>query len=181
MEFETLVQGDMSMSQYEARFLALSRFAPFLTDDEKRRACRFYNGLRSTLRSQVVGHCLETFDQVIHRALVYEDWTMTQRTRDQSFGRQWKRRAPADSSRQHRQQRQGIGGMIGLFPYSSRGHRNYLLPILLSSSIISSERSIRLPLLGLLLSNRGSQAGLHSSNSNSKDSSSRGDMHLPSL
>ncbi|MGV7959483.1 hypothetical protein PJP14_29725, partial [Mycobacterium kansasii] len=36
LEFETLVQGDMTVSQYEARFVALSRFATYLVDDEGR-------------------------------------------------------------------------------------------------------------------------------------------------
>ncbi|XP_058075810.1 uncharacterized protein LOC131224305 [Magnolia sinica] len=159
-----------------------------------------------------------TFDQVVHRALVYEeDWALSQRTGDQSSSGDQKRRAPSGSSRQHRHQRreadlslgspqfsqqlhhqcgqpllsldlfpvfamdmgrQGIRGVIALSPCSSRGHRNYLLPILLSSSSISSEHNIRLPSLGLLLSSRGSQVGLHSSN-NSSRGSNRGDRYLP--
>ncbi|XP_058111577.1 pollen-specific leucine-rich repeat extensin-like protein 2 [Magnolia sinica] len=75
MEFETLVQGDMTVLQYEARFLALSRFAPILISDEMMRARRFQNGLRPALCSRV------------------------------SSGGDQKRRAPTNSSRQHRQQR----------------------------------------------------------------------------
>ncbi|XP_058103464.1 uncharacterized protein LOC131247037 [Magnolia sinica] len=78
MKFETLVQGDMTVSQYEARFVTLSKFAPYLADNERRRARCFQNGLHPALRSRVVGHYLMTFDQVIHRALVYEeDWAMS--------------------------------------------------------------------------------------------------------
>ncbi|XP_058111234.1 uncharacterized protein LOC131254261 [Magnolia sinica] len=50
MEFETLVQGDMTVSQYEARFLELSRFVPHLTGDEKMRARYFQNDWASEAR-----------------------------------------------------------------------------------------------------------------------------------
>ncbi|XP_058080668.1 uncharacterized protein LOC131228830 [Magnolia sinica] len=178
IEFKTLVQGDMTVSQYEARFVTLSRFTSYLVNDKKWKARRFVRGLRPALRSCMVGHCLTTFDQVVHRALVYEeDWAISQRTRDQSFGGDWKRRAPSSSSIQHHQH--DIRGVIALSPYSSRGHHSCLLPILLSSNNISSEHNIRLPLLGLLLSTRGSQAGLHSGHSSNRDNSSRGDIGEP--
>ncbi|XP_058076569.1 uncharacterized protein LOC131225138 [Magnolia sinica] len=103
IEFETLVQGNLSVLQYEAHFLALSRFTPHLTSDKKMRVRRFMTGLRPALRSRVVGHCLEMFNQVVHRALVYkEDWAITQRSREQIFGGDRKRRAPASSFKQHR-------------------------------------------------------------------------------
>ncbi|XP_058111232.1 uncharacterized protein LOC131254259 [Magnolia sinica] len=110
LEFETLVQGDMTVSQYEARFVTLSRFATYLVDDERRKARRFVNGLYPALRSRVVRHLLMTFDQVVQRALVYEDdWATLQRTRDQGGDR--KRKAPSGSSRQqqHRQHMACLG------------------------------------------------------------------------
>ncbi|XP_058075809.1 uncharacterized protein LOC131224304 [Magnolia sinica] len=78
IEFEALVQGDMMVSHYKARFVALSRFTPYLVDDEKKRAHRFVSDLHPALRSRVVRHYLMTFNQVIHRALVYEeDWALS--------------------------------------------------------------------------------------------------------
>ncbi|XP_058076354.1 uncharacterized protein LOC131224933 [Magnolia sinica] len=73
LEFETLVQGDMSMSHYEARFVALSHFSSYLVDDERRKARRFVSSLCPALRSRMVRRLLMTFDEVVHRALVYEE------------------------------------------------------------------------------------------------------------
>ncbi|XP_058080656.1 uncharacterized protein LOC131228815 [Magnolia sinica] len=98
LEFKTLVQGDITMSQYEARFVALSRFATYLVDDERGKACRFVNSLHPALRSRVVGHLLTTFAEVVHRALVYEeDWATYQRSRDQGGDR--KRKTHSGDSR----------------------------------------------------------------------------------
>ncbi|MGV7343218.1 hypothetical protein PJI17_31460, partial [Mycobacterium kansasii] len=52
LEFEALLQGDMIVAQYAARFVALSRFAPYLVDDEGRKARRFEDGLRYGLRGR---------------------------------------------------------------------------------------------------------------------------------
>ncbi|XP_058070924.1 uncharacterized protein LOC131219959 [Magnolia sinica] len=101
LEFEILVQGDMTVSQYEARFVALSRFATYLVDDEGRKARRFENGLRPALRSRVIGHMLPTFEQIVERAQIYEsDWASLQRARDQRGDQ--KRKVPSGSShKQH--------------------------------------------------------------------------------
>ncbi|XP_058099766.1 uncharacterized protein LOC131244130 [Magnolia sinica] len=100
LEFETLVQSDMTMVQYEARFVALSSFATYLVDDERRKGRRFVSGLRPALGSRVVGHLLTTFTEVVHRALVYkEDWATSRRSREQSGDRKMK--APSGSSHQH--------------------------------------------------------------------------------
>ncbi|MGV7989077.1 hypothetical protein PJP10_32415, partial [Mycobacterium kansasii] len=72
------------MSQYEARFVALSRFATYLVDDEGRKARRFENVLRPALRSRVIRHILLMFEQIVERALIYETyWAGVQRARDQ--------------------------------------------------------------------------------------------------
>ncbi|XP_058103504.1 uncharacterized protein LOC131247079 [Magnolia sinica] len=106
LEFETLVQGEMTVSQYEAQFVTLYHFASYLDDDEKRKAKCFVSGLPPALYSRVVGHLLTTFDEVVHRALVYEeDWALSERTREQSSSGDRKRKAPSGSSRQHRHQR----------------------------------------------------------------------------
>ncbi|XP_058103461.1 uncharacterized protein LOC131247034 [Magnolia sinica] len=99
LEFETLVQGDMLVSQYDARFIALSRFVTYLVDDEGQKASHFENGLRLVLRSCVVGHMLPMFEEVVQRAQIYEvDWADAQWIHDQRGDR--KRKAPYDSSQQ---------------------------------------------------------------------------------
>ncbi|XP_058076615.1 uncharacterized protein LOC131225165 [Magnolia sinica] len=60
LEFETLVQGDMSVSQYEVRFFELSTFTTYVIVYEGLKARSFKNSL------------LPTFEQIVQRAQVYE-------------------------------------------------------------------------------------------------------------
>ncbi|XP_058078649.1 uncharacterized protein LOC131226975 [Magnolia sinica] len=170
MEFETLVQGDMTVSQYEACCLVLSRFTPYFTDDEKRKAHHFQKDLHPDLRSRVVGPEIRVpaeIEREGHHPAAPDNTISRGREANLSSG------SLQHSSQLHHQRsqpllppgsfpvfamdvdRQGIGGVIALSPCSSKGHRSCLLPILLSSSNISSEHSIGLPLLGLLLSSKG--------------------------
>ncbi|XP_058076352.1 uncharacterized protein LOC131224931 [Magnolia sinica] len=165
LEFETLVQGEMMVSQYEARFIVLSRFASYIIDDEKRKARRFVSGLLPVLRSRGVGHLLTTFDEVVHRALVYEeDWAMSYRSGEQSSSGDRKRKAPSGSSHNL-----GIVGASVLISKSSREHRSCPCPILHSSSSSSSDPSIKLLFIGLLPSSKGSSVGHHNGRSSSRD------------
>ncbi|XP_058104140.1 uncharacterized protein LOC131248101 [Magnolia sinica] len=67
-EFDSLVQGEMSVADYKAHFIELSHFAPHLvaTDDLKVR--KFEDGLRPSLRSRVRGFELSTLEGVIAKA-----------------------------------------------------------------------------------------------------------------
>ena len=53
MRFESLVQGSMSVADYEARFCQLSRHASSLITGEPERIHRFVRGLTPTIRSYV--------------------------------------------------------------------------------------------------------------------------------
>ncbi|WMV56478.1 hypothetical protein MTR67_049863, partial [Solanum verrucosum] len=53
MRFESLVQGSMSVADYEARFCQLSRHASALISGEPERIHRFVRGLTPTIRSYV--------------------------------------------------------------------------------------------------------------------------------
>ncbi|XP_057954209.1 uncharacterized protein LOC131148506 [Malania oleifera] len=55
VEFLHLTQGSITVSQYAARFIKLSRFAPYLVPDEERKVRKFEEGLRQSLFEQVVG------------------------------------------------------------------------------------------------------------------------------
>jgi hypothetical protein len=57
IEFQNLVQGDMTVEQYSARFMELARFAANLIPDEETKAERFENGLNPRIRERVI--CLE--------------------------------------------------------------------------------------------------------------------------
>jgi len=60
IEFQNLVQGDMTVEQYSARFIELARFAANLIPDEESKAERFENGLNPRIRERVI--CLEIKD-----------------------------------------------------------------------------------------------------------------------
>jgi hypothetical protein len=57
IEFQNLVQGDMTVEQYSARFMELARFAANLIPEEETKAERFENGLNPRIRERVI--CLE--------------------------------------------------------------------------------------------------------------------------
>ncbi|MQM23174.1 hypothetical protein Taro_056237, partial [Colocasia esculenta] len=58
-EFLTLTQGSMSVLEYEARFGELSKYAPHIVVDERRKVKKFIMGLKPSLRTRLValGHC----------------------------------------------------------------------------------------------------------------------------
>jgi hypothetical protein len=60
--FQNLVQGDMTVEQYSARFMELARFVANLISDEETKAERFENGLNPRIRERVI--CLEIKDYV---------------------------------------------------------------------------------------------------------------------
>lgn len=51
-EFASLVQGNLSVEQYAARFMKLGRFTPRLISTEKIKAQKFQGGLQSRIRRQ---------------------------------------------------------------------------------------------------------------------------------
>ena len=66
-EFQTLVQGSMTVSQYEGRFTQLSRFAEVLLTSEAERVRRFVDGLSEEI--QIAMTCIElpTYEEVLRR------------------------------------------------------------------------------------------------------------------
>jgi hypothetical protein len=60
IEFQNLVQGNMTVEQYSARFMELARFAANLIPDEESKAERFKNDLNPQIKERVI--CLEIKD-----------------------------------------------------------------------------------------------------------------------
>ncbi|XP_058106545.1 uncharacterized protein LOC131249802 [Magnolia sinica] len=71
-EFMKLEQGDMTVRQYDAKFTELSRFATFLVSDETRKAQKFEEGLRASIRSRLAPFVQKTYAEVLERALAVE-------------------------------------------------------------------------------------------------------------
>ncbi|XP_057958786.1 uncharacterized protein LOC131151563, partial [Malania oleifera] len=71
-EFTNLTQGDMTVVEYEAKFVELSCFAPFLIPNEIRKARKFEKGLRRRIYKLVVGFQVQSFSKVVYKASVLE-------------------------------------------------------------------------------------------------------------
>jgi hypothetical protein len=71
-EFLALKQGPMSVSEYQDKFLQLSRYAPeYVNTDAKRQYC-FLRGLVDPLQYQPMNHTFPTFQHLIDRAIMTE-------------------------------------------------------------------------------------------------------------
>ena len=57
-EFAELVQGALSVTEYEARFFALGRYAPHIYDNPCRKLRKFIDGLRGNIRRYVATYDL---------------------------------------------------------------------------------------------------------------------------
>ncbi|XP_057975240.1 uncharacterized protein LOC131162649 [Malania oleifera] len=71
-DFTNLTQGDMTVVEYAAKFVELSRFAPFMISKEARKARKFEKGLRRRLYKLVVGFQVQTFSELVNKASVLE-------------------------------------------------------------------------------------------------------------
>ncbi|XP_058108827.1 uncharacterized protein LOC131251850 [Magnolia sinica] len=71
-EFISLEQGEMTVGQYESKFTELSRFAPFMIQDEARKAKKFERGLRGSIRNKLTPLKLRLYADVVERALMIE-------------------------------------------------------------------------------------------------------------
>ncbi|XP_059590466.1 uncharacterized protein LOC132253091 [Vitis vinifera] len=71
-KFIHLVQRNMTVTEYAAKFTQLSRYAPNVVADEQMRAEQFQEGLRLNIRAQVAPFMLRTYSEVVARALVIE-------------------------------------------------------------------------------------------------------------
>ncbi|XP_057969317.1 uncharacterized protein LOC131158465 [Malania oleifera] len=64
--------GDMTVVEYAAKFLELSRFAPFLIPNEIRKVRKFKKGIRRRIYEVVVGFQVQSFLELIDKASVLE-------------------------------------------------------------------------------------------------------------
>ena len=72
VEFIKLEQNNMTVSQYEAKFAELSRFAPHLVDNEARMTRMFLRGLRIEIRQHLISHKLCLYSDIVDRAQLVE-------------------------------------------------------------------------------------------------------------
>ncbi|MQL93176.1 hypothetical protein Taro_025814 [Colocasia esculenta] len=64
-KFVSLTQGSMTVLEYEARFSELSKYAPHIVVDERRKAKKFVMGLKPSLRMRLVAFDHRTLDEAL--------------------------------------------------------------------------------------------------------------------
>ncbi|MQM08175.1 hypothetical protein Taro_041028 [Colocasia esculenta] len=67
-EFLSLTQGSMTVLEYEARFVELSKYAPYIVTYERRKAKKFVMGLNPSLRTRLVAFDHRTLDEALSAA-----------------------------------------------------------------------------------------------------------------
>ncbi|MQL70506.1 hypothetical protein Taro_002810 [Colocasia esculenta] len=71
-EFLSLAQGSMTVLEYEARFSELSKYAPHIVADERRKTKKFVMGLKPSLRTRLVVFDHRTLDEALSAAFRQE-------------------------------------------------------------------------------------------------------------
>lgn len=107
-EFINLLQRDLTVAEYQAKFEELMRFAPNMIPNELSKARRFQDGLRPTIKERVSILKLERYADVVDRALIAEqninETKMIWETRQPGEGQRNNKR-PNFGFSQYRQQR----------------------------------------------------------------------------
>ncbi|MQL92624.1 hypothetical protein Taro_025251 [Colocasia esculenta] len=67
-EFLSLTQGSITVLEYEARFSELSKYAPHIVEDERRKTKKFVMGLKPSLRTRLVAFDHRTLDEALSAA-----------------------------------------------------------------------------------------------------------------
>ena len=71
--FDELVQGNMGVAQYEAKFTELSRFAPHLVSTEALRVKKFCKGLNFKIRQRLTTSRVEDYKTLVTLAEAVEE------------------------------------------------------------------------------------------------------------
>ena len=71
-EFADLVQGALTVVEYEAKFSTLGRYAPHIFDNPRRKLRKFVDGLRGSIRRYVATNDSETFTKALRVAHLAE-------------------------------------------------------------------------------------------------------------
>ena len=72
-EFFDLVQGAMIVDKYAAKFVELSRFAPYLCLDESKKVKNFWEGPNGRICPLIIAFGVDTFTEAVKRAMNLEE------------------------------------------------------------------------------------------------------------
>ncbi|GFS35027.1 hypothetical protein Acr_00g0037430 [Actinidia rufa] len=73
MEFINLVQGSMTVAQYEAKFTSMSRFTKAFVSTEEEKAKQFMRGLKPSVRNKIVGNLIKVYSTMVSSAAAIEE------------------------------------------------------------------------------------------------------------
>ena len=76
-----LIQGSLSVAQYESHFTDLSQHATYMVDTEEKKVRQFIRGLRPAFQSMLAVLKLEWYRDVVERALIMERGFLEQQQR----------------------------------------------------------------------------------------------------
>ncbi|XP_050282151.1 uncharacterized protein LOC126723015 [Quercus robur] len=72
-EFSDLVQGAMTVEEYVAKFVELSRFAPYMLPNESKKVKTFREGLNGRIRPLIIASRVDTFTEAVKWAMSLEE------------------------------------------------------------------------------------------------------------
>ncbi|GFS31997.1 hypothetical protein Acr_00g0020330 [Actinidia rufa] len=73
MEFINLVQGNMTVAQYEAKFTSLSRFVKAVVSTEEEKAKQFMWGFRPSIRNKIAENLIKVYSTMVSSAATIEE------------------------------------------------------------------------------------------------------------
>jgi hypothetical protein len=117
IEFTRLVQGGMTVADYETKFIELSRFAPSLVSTEWDKCRRFEQGLTRSIRTAVVAIMHANYGQLVQAALrveFSEAESRSERNKQDSARRD-------DQGEEHRQSKKMKSSIPLQLPYKVSG------------------------------------------------------------
>ncbi|MQL94713.1 hypothetical protein Taro_027376 [Colocasia esculenta] len=82
-QFRTLQQGETSVLEYQMRFMALSRYAPYVVTDNAMMIEYFIRGLRPELQTAVIPLMCRTIEEAAQRAATLERAVRTRQVKEE--------------------------------------------------------------------------------------------------
>ncbi|MQL78134.1 hypothetical protein Taro_010570 [Colocasia esculenta] len=92
-QFRTLQQGNLSVLEYQMRFMALSRYAPYVVTDNTMMVEYFIRGLRAELQDAVIPLMSRTVEEAAQRAAILERTIRVRQEQSQAGGSGWAQNA----------------------------------------------------------------------------------------
>ncbi|MQM02092.1 hypothetical protein Taro_034854 [Colocasia esculenta] len=85
-QFRTLQQGNLSVLEYQMRFMALSRYAPYVVTDNTMMVEYFIKGLRAELQDAVIPLMCRTVEEAAQRVAILERTVRARQGQSQTGG-----------------------------------------------------------------------------------------------